>query len=109
MRRTSANFHRPAGCLGRAVALLLAVMVLGLATLATSPIAHAWLHPDCHDRNHVCAVTLYAQGTTVPLTVGSGPAIVWRQADVTTPRGQTCVRPAPSYLLVPGRGPPRLG
>ena len=109
VRRTSADFHRPSGRFIQAVALLLAVMVLGLATLATSPIAHAWLHPDCHDRNHVCAVTLYAQGTTVPLTVVSVPSIVWRQADVAALRGETCVRPAPSYLLPPGRGPPRLG
>ena len=109
VRRTSANFHRPAGRLGRAVALLLAVMVLGLATLATSPSAHAWLHPDSHDRNHSCAVTLYAQGTTVPLAVVSVPSIVWRQVDVVAPRRATCVRAAPSYLLPPGRGPPRLG
>jgi len=91
------------------VALLLAVMVFVLATLATSPVAHAWLHADAHDRNHVCAVTLYAQGTTVPLTVVSVPSIVWRQVDVIAPRGATCVRTAPSYLLPPGRGPPRLG
>jgi len=91
------------------VALLLAVMVLGLATLATSPIAHAWLHPDAHDRNHVCGVTLYAQGTTVPLTVVSVPSIVWRQVDAAAPCGKTSVRPAPGYLLPPGRGPPRVG
>jgi hypothetical protein len=91
------------------VALLLAVMVLGLVMLAASPIAHAWLHPDAHDSDHDCAVTLYAQGTTVPLTVVSVPSIVWRQVDVVAPRRPTCVRPAPSYLLPPGRGPPRLG
>jgi hypothetical protein len=88
---------------------LLAVMVLGLATLATSPIAHAWLHADAHDRNHVCAVTLFAQGTTVPLTGVSVPSIVWRPVDMAAPRGEVCVLPAPGYLLPPGRGPPRLG
>ena len=109
MRRPSANIHSPTGRLYRAIALLLAVMVLGLAILATSPIAHAWLHPDAHDRNHSCAVTLYAQGTTVPLAVVSVPSIVWRQVDVVAPRRATCVRTASSYLLPPGRGPPRLG
>jgi hypothetical protein len=109
VRRTSANIHPPTGRLGRAVALLLTVLVLGLAILTTSPIAHAWLHPDSHDRNHVCAVTLFAQGTTVPLTVVSVPSIVWRQANVAALRGETCVRPTPDYLLPPGCGPPRLG
>jgi hypothetical protein len=109
VRRTSINVHCLAGRLGRAVGLLLAVMVLGLAILTTSPIAHAWLHPDAHDRDHVCAVTLFAQGTTVPLTVISVPSIVWRQVDVAALRSETCVRPAPSYLLPPGCGPPRLG
>ena len=109
VRRTSANKHSPIGLFGRAVALLLAVMVLGLATLVTSPIAHAWLHPDAHDHDHVCAVTLYAQGTTVPLTVVTVPSIVWRQVDGTALRSEMCVRPAPDYLLPPGCGPPRLG
>lgn len=91
------------------MALLLAVMVLGLATLATSPVAHAWLHPDAHDRDHACAVTLYAQGTTAPLPAVSMPAIVWRQVDEAALRSDTCVPAAPSYLLPPGRGPPPLG
>ena len=109
VRRTSANIHSLSGRLGRALAFLLAVMVLGLAILTTSPIAHAWLHPDSHDRNHACAVTLFSQGTTVPLTVVSVPSIVWRQADVAALHSEACVRPAPDYLLPPGCGPPRLG
>jgi len=109
VRRTSVNIHSPTGHLSRAIALLLAVMMLGLAILTTSPIAHAWLHPDAHNGNHVCAVTLYAQGTTLPLTVVSVPSIVWRQEDVAALHSEACVRPAPDYLLPPGCGPPRLG
>ena len=109
VRRTSTKVHRPAGRLGRTVALLLAVIILVLVTLAASPIAHAWLHPDSHDSNHVCAVTLYAQGTTAPLPAVSMPAIVWRQVDEAALRSDTCVPAAPSYLLPPGCGPPRLG
>jgi hypothetical protein len=109
VHRTSANAHRPVGRFIQAVALLLVVMVLVLATLATSPVAHAWLHADAHDSHHVCAVTLYAQGTTVPLTVVSVPSIAWRQVAVTAPAGETSARTAPSYLLPPGCGPPRLG
>jgi len=109
VRRTSANVHRPAGRFIQAVALLLAVMVLGLVMLAASPVAHAWLHPNAHDSDHDCAVTLYAQGTTVPLTLVSVPSIVWRQVNVAALRGETCIRTAPSYRLPPGCGPPRLG
>jgi len=109
VRRTSTNVHCLAGRLGRAVALLLAVIVLGLATLATSPVVHEWLHPDSHDRDHVCAVTLYAQGTTVPLTAIGVPLIAWRQVDMAAFRGETYVHSAPGYLLPPGCGPPRLG
>jgi hypothetical protein len=109
VRRTSANVHRPVGRFIQAVALLLSVMVLVLVTLATSPVAHAWLHPDAHDSDHNCAVTLYAQGTPVPVTVVSVPLIVWRQVDISAPSGETCVRTAPSYRLPPGCGPPRLG
>ncbi len=93
----------------RAVALALAATVLVLATLATSPVAHAWLHPDAHDRNHVCAVTLYAQGTTVPLTVISVPLIVWRQVDATATGSTTSVCTVASHRLPPGCGPPALG
>jgi hypothetical protein len=93
----------------RAVALALAATVLVLVTLATSPVAHAWLHPDAHDRDHNCAVTLYAQGTTVPLTAIDVPLIVWRQVDIAAPIGETSVRTAPSYRLPPGCGPPALG
>ena len=109
VHRISANVHRLSGRLGRAVALALAVIVLGLAILTTSPIAHAWLHADAHDSNHVCAVTLYVQGTTVPLTVVSVPLIVWRQVDIAAPGGETSVRAAPSHRLPPGCGPPWLG
>ena len=108
VHRTSANLYRLSARLGRAVALLLAVMMLGLAILTTSPVAHAWLHADAHDSNHACAVTLYAQGTTVPLAVVSVPLVVWQLVDIAVPRGETSVRPAPSYLLPPGCGPPRL-
>ena len=101
--------HRPVGRFIQAVALLLVMMILVLVTLAASPVAHAWLHPNAHDSDHDCAVTLYAQGTTVPLTVVSVPLIVWRQVDIAAPGGETSVRTAPSYLLPPGCGPPRLG
>jgi hypothetical protein len=109
VHQTFANVHRLSGRLGRVVALLLAVLVLALAILTTSPMAHAWLHADAHDRDHTCAVTLYAQGTTVPLAVVSVPLVVWQLADIAAPTGETSVRPAPSYLLPPGCGPPRLG
>jgi len=91
------------------VALLLAVLVLTLATLATSPIAHAWLHADARDNDHVCAVTLYVQGTTVPLTLVSAPLVVWRQVDIAAPSNKTNVRSGACYRLPPGCGPPRLG
>jgi hypothetical protein len=109
VHRTSANVHRPVGRFIQAVALLLVAMVLVLVTLSTSPVAHAWLHPDAHDSDHTCAVTLYAQGTTVPLTMVNVPSIAWRQVDVTAPAGETSVRTAPSHLLPPECGPPRLG
>ena len=101
--------HRPVGRFIQAVALLLVMMVLVLVTLAASPVAHAWLHPDAHDSDHDCAVTLYAQGTTVPLAVVAVPSVVWRQVEVAAPHSETCLPTAPSYLLPPGRGPPRLG
>ena len=97
------------GRLMRAVAFGLAATVVVLATLATSPVAHAWLHADAHDRDHVCAVTLYAQGTTVPLTMVSVPTVAWRQADIAAPTGETSVPAAPGHRLPPGCGPPQLG
>ena len=109
VRQTSVTPNRPPSRFMRAVALLLAVMVLVLTTLATSPVAHAWLHPDSHDSNHVCAVTLYAQGTTVPLTAISVPLMVWRQVEAAAPCGTTSVSAVASYRLPPGCGPPALG
>lgn len=109
VRRTSANLNRPPGRFIQAVAWLLTVMVLILVMLAVSPVAHAWLHPDAHDSDHDCAVTLYAQGTTVPLTLVSVPLVVWRQVDAAATGSTTSVCTVASHRLPPGCGPPRLG
>jgi hypothetical protein len=92
-----------------AVALLLVAMVLALVTLGASPVAHAWLHPDAHDHDHNCAVTLYVQGTTVPLTAVSVPLMVWRQVEAAATGGTSSVCSVASYRLPPGCGPPALG
>jgi len=106
-----------------ATALLLAVVVLGLGLLSTSPEAHAWAHgadcataPDDHghdaagapvgDPAHVCVVTLFAQGVAALLTFFL--LLLARPSA----RGAR-LRPAgwlpvgrPRYWLVPSHAPP---
>ncbi len=106
----------------RALAGLLAVLVVGLGLASASPQAHAWMHggeahaheacahpapdaPDAQHADHVCAVVLFAQGIELPLD-----AVFLAQPSA----GLTTVLLAPDalylaqprYLRQPERGPP---
>jgi hypothetical protein len=114
-----------ASSLRRMVAAGGAALVLALALLGASPVAHHWLHTEAgvctgghgHEHHHKgttgedpgCAVVLFAAGVTLPVTapallppcavpVGVSPVIA---ADV--------YLIAPRYLRQPERGPPELG
>lgn len=104
----------------RILAMLCAVLVLGLAVLSASPEAHSWLHAstahDCPDHakvpatpatgDHDCAITLFAQGVQL---AGAPTALVAPQLAVEVlPRiaATNFVWVTPRYLRQPERGPP---
>jgi hypothetical protein len=67
--------------LRRGVALAMLLAVLATVALAALPSWHAKAHHDARDRNHECAVTLYASGA-------------WHEAPAIT-------LVAPTFVLLP--------
>ena len=89
----------------RHFAAALAVLVFGIALLSTAPGLHEQLHADAHDSEHVCAVTLFADGLT-PVISAVLLAVVLRVAcTLAQPRAGKPV-PKLAALLPPVRGPP---
>jgi hypothetical protein len=90
----------------RGLAAFCAVLVWALGLLAASPELHAALHHDADQADHVCAVTLFHQGTEnpVPLLVVA-PEPLLTVAAIVAP-----VEPfrfeTPDGWLQPAQGPP---
>lgn len=122
-RRMSARHHSP---LIRATAWVAAACVLALAVLAVSPDLHGWFHQhDHHDHahgaatshehgtpvesvDHVCAVTLFAQGIVGLLCfclLGLGRHFV---RPVFLPAVDQVAASYPRYWLVPAHAPPAV-
>lgn len=113
---------RPAGP-WRALAGMLAVLVVGLGLAHVSPEAHAWVHGaethghescahstatplDAQHDEHVCAVVLFAQGAEAPVeAVFIAEPFVGLAATFLTPDALHLAKPR--YLRHPERGPPR--
>jgi hypothetical protein len=98
MRRGSTIFRMIAcGCVG---------LILILGILAAWPEAHHWLHHDCDDADHECAVVVFAHGLTL-LGDGEAPVAIFLfvVAVLIAAYGRPDFR-EPSYALLPERGPP---
>jgi hypothetical protein len=78
-----------------------------LAILAASPEAHHWLHADADHGDHECAITLYAQGVTSTVVGVVLAVVAWRLLGSSRGAGRELFLPAPHYLHLPGRAPPR--
>lgn len=90
----------------RGLAAFCAVLVWALGLLAASPELHAALHHDADQADHVCAVTLFHQGTenpVPPLVIAPAPllTVVALVAPVDSFRFE-----APDGWLQPAQGPP---
>lgn len=94
--------------LSRGCSWLLAATVLMVAVFAASPNVHQWLHADADHTDHECAITLYAQGVT-PAAAGVVLLVVaWRLLGISRKLEAELFLPAPRYLHLPGRAPPRV-
>jgi hypothetical protein len=110
--------RRPEHPLTRATALVAALCVLLLAMFAASPTLHAGLHDHDHaagvhdhgapvgDAEHICAVTLFAQGAMALLVfcllILARPIV----AGLTLRATDEIVVAQPRYRLVPSHAPP---
>jgi len=106
----------------RALAGLLAVLVVVMGLASASPQAHAWMHggeasaheacthsatpaPDTQHADHVCAVVLFAQGIDLPFeTVFLAQPSAGLTTVILTPDALYLAQPR--YLRQPERGPP---
>ncbi len=90
----------------RGVAVFCAVVVWLLTLLSGSPQLHAALHGDAARAGHVCAVTLFSQGTENPapliLLVATPILAVLATLAPAEPRRAE----SPQDWLLPGRAPP---
>ena len=94
----------------RVVAVCAAALVLALSALTRA----AALHASIHERDHLavphgeagCAITLFAQGVTLPAGTDAivTPERTWRMT-AQRPAGELSL-PSPRYLHQPERGPP---
>lgn len=89
----------------RTVAAALAGLVFGVALLSTAPNIHDRLHPDAHEADHRCAITLFAEGLTIPAAALVMAAVVWLIADLAA-RSNAKPNAIPAFRLPPVRGPP---
>jgi|SRR5690606_13182711 len=89
----------------RPLAAGLAVLVFGLSLLASAPGWHQELHPDAHEAEHSCAITLFADGLT-PASVGVVLAFVAGvSCTIFRPRSIDAIEHGLA-LRPPVRGPP---
>src|SRR4051812_33713902 len=95
------RFHRvlAAGC---------AALVFALTIFAASPVAHDWLHADGDhaNREHGCAVVLFADGVSLPLGPIEVPLPLEAPHRVTPATAAEVYLVTPRYLRQPERGPP---
>lgn len=87
---------------------MLGAAVLLLGILGASPVLHATLHADAAHADHVCAVTLFAQGVE-----GLGDPIFVAQplrlhAAIFAEDADAIRWESPRYWLLPAHAPPRL-
>jgi hypothetical protein len=90
----------------RGVAVFCAVLVWLLTLLSGSPQLHAALHGDAAQAEHVCAVTLFSQGTEIPallILLAAAPVLV---VLATLAPSEPWRAESPQDWLLPGRGPP---
>lgn len=116
MKPNTPHSDRP-GRLQRVLAGWLAALVFALSLLAFAPSLHARLHDHAHDHDATavshddagCAVTLFQQGVTTPLSLPSlgKPAPATRLLVLRAPDAVP-LSAAPQRLR-PVRGPPRVG
>lgn len=102
-RSTSAPLPRLAW---RWVAALCGVLVWALGLLSANPELHSSLHDDAGHTDHVCAVTLFSQGTENPtvamdFVVAPTVTVIARLIPTDPIRVES-----PEDWLQPGRGPP---
>jgi len=105
VKRFATQLPRSLTPLQRAVAWLAAAVVVMLAFLALSPETHEDLHCDAHQPEHVCAITLFAQGVTTPLAAVTLAVGVWRLLHAAS-EGRKIFVQAPAFIHLPGRAPP---
>jgi hypothetical protein len=98
--------HSPLTVLQRTLAGVLSATILLLTLLAVCPSAHERLHAHAGDSEHVCAITLYAQGVTATVCHVAVLAPSERCEVVAAVSDPDLVLVAPRYWLRPLRGPP---
>jgi predicted Kef-type K+ transport protein len=89
------------------VAWLAMATVLMLAVLVVSPATHEHLHCDAHQPEHVCAITLFAQGLTTVVATVALAVVVWRLLRAAEAERKIFVQ-APAFVHLPGRAPPAV-
>ncbi len=84
-----------------------AVLIFVLGLFAASPILHQHLHHDTGlAADDGCAIVLFANGVSLPLTVIAAPptAVEWGEQPYHS--SIEIILDSPRYLLHPERGPP---
>jgi len=100
--------HSPrADCFRRLLAAGCAALIFALGLFAASPALHGQLHHAAtSSTNDDCAIVLFANGVSVPLTVIAlpPPPPEWCE-QIQFSSTEVCLD-SPRYLLQPERGPP---
>jgi hypothetical protein len=100
--KSNRNPGRGTRCLGG----FLASLVLFLAAMAASPVAHGELHHDACHADHECAITMFAQGAE---PVQSAIEVAWSigRVESRVPATQPFAGvEEPAHLRPPASGPP---
>lgn len=102
----TAQSTRVPGRGARCLAALLASLVLFLASMAASPVAHGVFHHDSADTNHQCAITMFAHGVE---NVGGADSSSWMPAPAHQEApaiAESIATAEPAHLRPPSSGPP---
>ena len=101
--------HRWSESVRRLLAAGCITLVFALGVFAASPTLHEQLHHDNQaSTDDGCAIVLFAGGVSVPLAPISAPPAPLVSGHETFSVATELLLDSPRYLLLPGRGPPRV-